>query len=299
LDKTDVILCQLLLGNSRTSYRELAEKLNLSVTAVHNRIQSLIAAGIIRKFTARPSIMVTNSIHVLVFGTSKASHIRDLKPKLDENELIYWLAVGGGNFLYIGAYLRNICELEPLVRFIQETAEMTKPTVTITGSPMPPMMKNLKFETGLCELDFKIIKSLKDDSRKPTATIAEELGVSTKTVRRRLSRMIKNFLIELSIEWYPDASNDIFSVFHINFKLDADKKEPLQLLQKYYPKTLFYWSFSNIPNAYLFMVWTPTSKELREIRESLEQEAAVATVSTNVIYTGYMLDNWRDEIPLK
>ena len=64
MDKTDVILCMMLLANSRLSYRELAEKLNLSVTAVHNRIQVLIDMGIIRKFTARPSIFAQNAIHV-------------------------------------------------------------------------------------------------------------------------------------------------------------------------------------------------------------------------------------------
>jgi DNA-binding Lrp family transcriptional regulator len=61
LDKTDVILCQLLLANSRLSYRELAEKLDLSVTAIHNRIQSLVEMGIIRKFTAKPSIYAQNA----------------------------------------------------------------------------------------------------------------------------------------------------------------------------------------------------------------------------------------------
>jgi DNA-binding Lrp family transcriptional regulator len=53
MDKADVILCQLLLMNSRLSYRRLADMLNLSVAAVHSRIQSLIDAGVIRKFTAR------------------------------------------------------------------------------------------------------------------------------------------------------------------------------------------------------------------------------------------------------
>jgi len=51
MDKTDIILCQMLLGNSRLSYSELADTLNLSVTAVHKRIQDLVESGVIRKFT--------------------------------------------------------------------------------------------------------------------------------------------------------------------------------------------------------------------------------------------------------
>ncbi len=297
VDKTDVILCQLLLANSRLSYRELGEKLNLSVTAVHNRIQTLIQLGVIRKFTAKLSLIAKNGIHILVFGASKANSVRDLIPKLEKHGSIYWLAIGGGNILYIGAYLKNIVELDALARFVKETADMPEPTVGITTSPVPPYMWQLKIETSLCELDYKILHSLKDDSRKPTSTVAGEVGVSTKTVRRRLNRMIKNSLVYFSIDWYPDVSNDIISAFHVKLKPDADPNTPNIILQKHYPNTIFYWGFSNIPNSYLFLIWTPMAKELREIRESLEQEVAVQAVSPNILYTGYIFPTWLDDIP--
>jgi len=298
LDKTDVILCQLLLVNSRLSYRELGEKLNLSVTAVHNRIQSLIQLGVIRKFTAQLSLFAKKGIHVLIFGFSEANSIRDLNSKLQKNGSIYWLAIGGGNVCYIGAYLRNIAELDGLVRFIKETAQMPEPTVCITVSPVPPGMKiNFNLETKLCELDYKIVRSLKDDSRKPTSEIADEIGVSAKTVRRRLTRMINNYLVSLSIDWYPDASNDIMSAFHVQLKPEVDPNTINAIWQKHYPNAMFYWGFSNIPNAYLFIVWTPTAKELRDTRESFENESAVRSVSPNILYTGYKLPTWLDDIP--
>jgi DNA-binding Lrp family transcriptional regulator len=298
MDKIDVIICQLLLANSRLSYRELAEKLDLSVTAVHNRIQSLIDTGIIRKFTAGLSMVAQNAIHVFIFGNSKTTSISNLKQKMEKQGSIYWLAVGGGNVLYVGAHLRSLSELDPLVRFIKETAEMPEPTVGLTSFPMPPCLQNVTkdVKNDLCELDYKIIRSLKDDSRKPTSVVAKEIGVSTKTVRRRLTRMINNFLVQFSIEWYPDASNDIMSIFHVTLKDDATPNTPNALLQKHYPNTIFYWSFSNIPGTYVFMVWTPTTKELKDIRESLEQEPVIKSVAPNIIYTGYIFKNWRDEI---
>jgi DNA-binding Lrp family transcriptional regulator len=284
------------MANSRLSYRKLAEKLDLSVTAVHNRIQSLIEMGIIRKFTAKPSIYAQNAIHILIYGNSTNS-MRELNPKLEKHGSIYWLTIGGGNVLYIGAYLKNIAELELLARFVKEKAEMPEPTVGITFSPIPPFLRNVKVDSNLCELDYKIIRSLKHDSRKATSLIAKELAISAKTVSRRLTRMINNYLIELSIEWYPDASNDIISVFHVHLKPDAILNTPDVILQKYYPNTLFYWGFSNVPNAFIFIVWTPTSKELKDIRDKIEQEPAVQSVSPNIIYTGYVLKSWRDEIP--
>ena len=298
MDKTDVILCQLLLVNSRLSYRELGDKLNLSVTAVHNRIQSLIQLGVVRKFKAQLSLVVKNGIHVLVFGFSKANSIRDLNPILEKNGSIYWLAIGGGNMFYVGAYLKNIAELEGLVRFIKETAQMPEPTVGITVSPIPPFMKiSTHPETKLCELDYKIVRSLKDNSRKPTSEIAKELCVSAKTVRRRLNRMINNYLVSLSMDWYPDASNDIISAFHVQLKPEADPNTANVIWQKHYPNAIFYWGFSNIPNTYLFLAWTPTAKELRDMRESLENEPAVQAVSPNILYTGYIFPTWLDDVP--
>ena len=147
---------------------------------------------------------------------------------------------------------------------MKETAEIPEPVVSLTASPIPPNLKRLVLDNKLCELDYKIIRSLKDNSRKATSEVAEELGVSAKTVRRRLARMEKNYLIQLSIDWYPDISNDIMSVFHINTKNGANPNAANLIMQKHSPNTLFYWSLSNLPNDYFFMVWTPTCKELKK-----------------------------------
>lgn len=296
MDKTDIILCQLLLGNSRLSYSELADTLNLSVTAVHKRIQDLIESGVIREFTAKLSIFQLGALHILVFGRSKLNSVQGLPEKLESNGLIYWFSVGGGNLLYIGAYLQNIGELEDLVNFLKETAEMPEPTVGISTQPLPlGFLPELKNRT-LYPLDYQIIFSLKDNSRKATSEVADELGVSAKTVRRRLARMMKDRLVELSMKWYPDASNDIISLIHVHLNSQADKNTMGRLFQKYAPNMVFYWGFSNLPNTFILMFWTSTMKELQKIRESLEKEDDLQSVAPNVLYTGYIFETWRDQL---
>jgi len=300
MDKNDIIICQLLLTNSRISYRELAEKLGLSVTAVHKRIQTLIDMGVIRKFAASLSIYSQGAIHIFVYGASKAASIPEVKAKLEKQGSVHWLAVAGGNILYVGVFLRNIAELDGVVRFVRENAEIPEPIVAITGSPIPAEMRNINFsklQTKLCGLDYKIIQSMKGNSRKTVADIAEDTGVSAKTVRRRLTYMQRNLLIQYSMEWYPDESNDIISIFHVKFKDTATANAADVVLQKYYPNTLFYWDFTNMPGSYVFLVWTPTSKELREIRENFEREELVQSVAPNIIYTGYIIPCWKDQIP--
>lgn len=64
MDKTDISLCLFLMSNSRTPYHELAVRLGLSINAVHKRIGTLMDSGIIRAFTARPSLLSLGALSV-------------------------------------------------------------------------------------------------------------------------------------------------------------------------------------------------------------------------------------------
>jgi DNA-binding Lrp family transcriptional regulator len=298
MDKTDVVLIQLLLVNSRLSYAELAEKLGLSVNAVHKRIQLLIEAGVIRKFTAKLGLLACPFVNVFISGVSQLSSIQDLPSKLATHGSIYWLAVGGGKILYIGGYLRNINDLAQLVQYVKEEAGIPDPTTGIVAAPPTSIPTGSKPpETSLCDLDYKIIRSLQDNSRKPLSEIAEDLGVATKTARRRLNRMIKNWLIELSVEWYPDKSNDIITLLDIRFKAEANSNLPFQIIKNHYPHVLFFWSYANLSNTATFALWTNTMKEVQTIRETLEKEPGIASVTPNILYVGYIFKTWRDKIP--
>ena len=52
MDGTDHKILSILQNDSRVSYAELARRLNLSETAVRNRVGTLTRKGVIRKFTA-------------------------------------------------------------------------------------------------------------------------------------------------------------------------------------------------------------------------------------------------------
>jgi DNA-binding Lrp family transcriptional regulator len=270
------------------------------VNAVHKRIQSLIEAGVIHKFTAKLGPLAANFTSIFISGTSSLGSFQELPDKLKTQGSIYWLTIGGGKYLYIGAYLKRIDELESLVNYVKKEAGITEPTVGIMSSPASLLPVEPKpSELALYDLDYQIINSLRDNSRKTVSDVADELSVSAKTVRRRLSRMIKNGLIELSLEWYPDASNDIITLFDVHLKPAADMSKAQSIPQKYFPNMLFWWSFMNIPGVLTCAVWTNTMKELQEIREKLEQEEIILSVVPNILYVGYIFKTWRDQIPEK
>jgi DNA-binding Lrp family transcriptional regulator len=309
MDKTDMSLIMLLAANSRSSYAELAEKLKLSVNAVHKRIQLLIETGVISKFTSKISLQSLGAIVVFVSGISQLTSFKDLPDRVKTHGSIYWLAAGGGKFLYVGAYLRNLNEIVGFVEFLKKEAGLAEPTVRIThAEPMSEHRilvsahpkgapKSQPSKLALYDLDYRIIRSLKDNSRKAVSDVASEVGVSSKTVRRRLLRMIKNNLIELGLEWYPDKSNDIITILDLQLKPSADITVlPYQILRKYAPNMLFLWSFVNVPNVVSYVVWTNSMNDLESLRESLEKETGVASIVPNILYKGYIFDTWRDKI---
>jgi DNA-binding Lrp family transcriptional regulator len=291
MDKTDLLLIKMLLIDSRTPYRELAEKLDLSVNAVHKRIQTLMDEGVIRTFTTKVSLPAIGAATVLIYGFSKG-RMDEVSAALGEDEHIYWVSQGSGGMIYVGAYLRNIGALEGVVSLVRRMGLLDEPTVGILAGP--PMVGK---DSELTKLDLRIIKKLERDSRRPVSEIAEELNTSAKTVRRRLDRMLENKLIECSLEWYPDKANDIISMFHLRLSPKVDRGQlAFSLLNKYSPAGLFFFLFSNLPDTILFCTWSSTMGGVNEQRRELDAEEGVISSIPFILYSGQVYETWRERL---
>jgi DNA-binding Lrp family transcriptional regulator len=295
MDRTDLALCLLLLQNSRTPVRELGEKLSLSVAAVHGRIQALRDAGIIKAFTARISLSKLQAATTVVWGTSRASSTEEILDRLKKDDHIYWVAFAGAAFIYVGAYLRSAAELDACVSLIAKEAEMADPVVGLL-----PGGAGLPEEPVLDRLDCRILRALHRDARKSVADIAEDLGISAKTVSRRLGRMVDQSSVEFSMEWYPDAENDITCIWHLDLVPSVDREKAFALLMnRYSGNLLFAMPLSNLPRFLLVATWTGSMKDLKDLQIRFRNEALFGRVVPNVLYTGYLFDTWRDALLMK
>jgi len=293
MDETDLQLIKTLLADSRTPYRELAGKLGLSVNAVHRRIQSLMEEGIVRAFTTKVSLWHVAAATVLIHGVSRGK-MDEVSARLGEDEHIYWVSQGSGGLIYVGAYLRDIVELNDVVALVKRTGMVDDPTVGImAGMSLDADPK----DTALSKLDLRIIKKLENDSRKPVSDIAVELNTSAKTVRRRLDRMLDNKLIECSLEWYPDKANDIISMFHIKVDPSIDwVKFAFSLMEDHPPTGLFFMLFSNLPDTVLFCTWSSAMRDVNELRRKLEARAGVVLTVPVILYGGQIYGTWREKL---
>jgi DNA-binding Lrp family transcriptional regulator len=295
MDETDLLLSLRLLVNSRTSLNNLAKAFGMSINAIHKRIRVLTDLGVIREFTARLNLMTLGATIVLVVGRSELRADEALFEEIKQTQLIYWLGMGAEKRVYIGAYLRDISDLDSLTRFAKDRLGVNDPRVLI-HAPSPPRLHKDPL-LSLKSLDYRIIYALHHDSRKTIPVLADELDVSAKTIRKHLSNLVEKQFVELSLKWFPDASNDIISMAECNIRSTTDSEKALRVLRKKYsPNWMFEHQFVNQPGFCLAWLWTPTMKEFQGAYDSLRAEPIFDSINIEILHHGFLFDTWRDSL---
>ena len=291
MDEIDISLVLMLLGNSRTPYRELAERLSLSVNAVHRRIQELISSGVIKAFTAKINLAALGGASIMVTGICSSSNISDVCDLIGGHSNTYWISLAGGNRFYVGAYLPNVNNLDEFLGFIDRNGV---DDLDFGIEPISQFTGNLKI-SDLDQLDYQIIGLLHNDARRQVSIIADEIGVSARTIRRRLNAMTESGLIDFSLEWYPSASKDIISFLDLTMEDGVEKEQrKWKMFMDHSPHFLYPFSFINSKNRILGLVWTDTMNTLQELSNKLRDENDVQSVTPDILYDGFIYDTWRD-----
>jgi len=118
VDAIDRRLLELLSVNGRLSYAELARQVGLSSPAVHERVDKLEAAGVIRSYRAQldPAALglgVTAFIGIVQAAGSEIDEVESAMAGLPEIESCYFLA-GTESFL-VQVRVPTIADLERLI----------------------------------------------------------------------------------------------------------------------------------------------------------------------------------------
>ncbi len=290
MDEIDLIIIRKLRENSRLTYRKLAEITNMTVSAIHKRVKNLVDNEDILAFIARPSVLALNCLWVVIYGTSNARSMDAVSKELGQHENIYVIAITGGKYIIIPAYVRNISELQDFTIYVSKTGQISEPIIGFINVPY------MTTPEPLTSIDYKILKSLNRDSRKPITDIADDVGISAKTVKKRLDRMIENKLATFTIEWAPLSENNFNTVFHINLNEGTDINSTIQYLnQKHSQNTAYCQTYSNIPNFLTMHVWTKSSKGTQKIQEELQTEG-FKDVVPHIYLSAKYYDCWVDQL---
>ncbi|MHC1710126.1 MAG: AsnC family transcriptional regulator [Methanomassiliicoccales archaeon] len=290
MDEVDVALSRMLLRNSRTPYSELGKELGLSPQMVHRRVQHLMDVEIIRGTYAALSFKAMKAMWVIVHGWSKANSMDEVAKDLRDDKHVAIMQVASGNYVYVHGNVTDAVGLAELVTSVQRSAKLSEPQVGIVQTA--PLGNDT-----LSGMDLRIIKALANDTRRPVNEIAEELGTTAKTVRRRLDRLMKEDLVQLSINWQPDTMGDMVSQIHLILREGVpNEKAAYLMIKKYAPGIIRSYTFSNVPGFIILTCCNRNAREMQDTCRELEGEGVFTSVVPNVIRAIYHYPEHREAV---
>ncbi|MPZ28700.1 MAG: AsnC family transcriptional regulator [Micromonosporaceae bacterium] len=146
MDATDLRIVDLLRGNARLPYAELARQVGLSAPSVHERVGKLEAAGVIRGYRADVppetiGLGVTALIGIVQQAETEIDDVVTALGALPEIESCYFLA-GEESFL-LKVRVGTMAELEQLIVRLNRTRGVARTRTTVAlstkweGRPQP------------------------------------------------------------------------------------------------------------------------------------------------------------------
>jgi DNA-binding Lrp family transcriptional regulator len=301
MDPTDIRLSQLLLQDSRTPYRDLADKLNITVQAVHRRIQLMQETRVISNLHASISLGYLNAVNTVMVGCSAAKSMDEAAKALSTSDSIHRVLWAASNHHLVESFIRDLSELESHMEFVRKAAEMPIDLMGIVGTAQfgtTPLNQRPEEKFELTPLDYGIIASLQTDSRKAVADIAEELKVSAKTVKRRLERMVEEKAIEFGMTYHPGYAGGFAAAVIMNLRPGLDKSAlKRELLGHFGPKLIYITTFSNLPEVIIAVIYCGNMMECNEIVEGGSCIDGVEKHASHIIQFGHEFETWRDKMP--
>ena len=138
MEDTDRAIVRALTEDGRLSYTDLAERVGLSVSAVHQRVRRLEQRGIIKGYTARIDhealgLPLTAFVAIRPFDPSQPDDAPDRLAHLAEIDSCY--SVAGEDFYLLLVRVGGPADLERLLQEIRTAANVTTRTTVVLSTP--------------------------------------------------------------------------------------------------------------------------------------------------------------------
>ena len=138
MEATDQAIIAALTEDGRLSYTDLAEKVGLSVSAVHQRVRRLEQRGVIKGYTARISheavgLPLTAFVAIRPLDPSQPDDAPERLAHLAEVEACY--SVAGEDFYLLLVRVASPPDLERLLQQIRSAANVTTRTTVVLSIP--------------------------------------------------------------------------------------------------------------------------------------------------------------------
>jgi DNA-binding Lrp family transcriptional regulator len=222
LDSIDLKILNLLAKNGRLSYRNIGLTIGLTTKSVKSRVDRMLAAKVIDRFLVRVNPSIIGYKRIYAFALRKNKLNQELLERINlVGDVQYQFEVMGG-----------------VLGFDIAIKEGTEDKIQLLLDSLRPALlglirsRNREVPHNLTQTDYAIMKQLVRNPRMEIGDISAATAISPKTVRRRLDKMIRNHVLEFSIQPNPDAMKG-YIVFFLDVKV-TNRSHHQKVLQKIY-----------------------------------------------------------------
>ena len=170
--------------DEKRSYAKIAAKLGVDDESVRLRVKRATETGLIAGWdlVLNPALIGRRSISVLL-DVDDAERKPEIIAQLKLFEGINLIFDYDGRSMRVALYCKDLGELSRMVELLSLMSGCKNPVHW--DEYFPPCGLNLK------KTDWQIVSSLRNNPKRSLGDIARDVGVSTRTVRRRLTNMIE------------------------------------------------------------------------------------------------------------
>ncbi len=304
MDPLDRRIIQILERNARITYREMAKKLGISIPTAQRRVALLEETGRVIGYRTHIHPDALGGATLLIQGQSSTSVDDEAIRGVGSEWSVRRALRGTQNRVYFVIELLRTSELDGLLDKIRTVCLIPNPEVLFRGKSFwigedwgffsSSETRRSRFEE-LKDVDCRIIWSLHENARKPISEVADEVGLSVKTVRRRLSRMIEDGLIWIEVCDSPSLSEDVWWFLQVRLKAPSSRLGFLERTRAWpgFDQAL---TFDNVPNLLILDAVTQTVDEGNDILAKVGELDEVESVSADIILQSYYFDFWSDRV---
>jgi len=258
---------------------------------VKNRIRNLMKEGVLQGFETHLSATFFNATHcwlsAQLYGNEPEGEIVEELGKIDK---VSFIMPTTENLMLIAMDFFNSTDLDNTIQQMSGRKGITEIQTYIYSS------QHLHKKIDISPLDWKIIKSIRFNSRKSPSEIARECGISTRTVNRRLNRLYDGGVIHHIIAFDPMASKGtiVYGIF-----AEYDTRFPRYRIVKSVAgnvKNLFnHFVMVNSPTI-LMIFFGKRFSDIYDSENAIKAVEGVRSIKTYFCTKVYHFKDWRDKL---
>ncbi|MFQ5552260.1 MAG: winged helix-turn-helix transcriptional regulator [Thermoplasmata archaeon] len=195
----------------------IAQGLDVSVKTVKARLQRLEDEGVVAGYQIYPNLRHLGVQWRSYFFRVPSEKKEGLNPALEAVEGLVHIFDFFGPDLCCDLYYRDQPELERRLRLVLELLGAPR-ALDWYDNRMPRVTRSLS------PLDWRIVKALRMRARIPLADLSGEIGVTDRTIRRRIGQMVNHGGIDVVPIIDPTLMKDTVPAAFL-FRLDDDRAQ--------------------------------------------------------------------------